>query len=275
MYKRVLRLLNLRTPKLESAKFRIALCIGALIFALIFLYLFRPFGMDYWIDDIFGPKVVAILYICAIALIISAASQTVQYFAFRGREYRFKYISTAILVESLTISLPLSMISVMPHSTLLNELGVTFPMVLMTMVLCYTISYLTLYYLINTPKPTTDISLANSQSNLLSLYDEAGQPRLILPIEDLLMFEAEDNYVVVHYMAGDNYKRMMIRSTMKKVEEQSTVRGCVRCHRSFIVNVMNITRIYKKGRLYEIEVRNIATPIPVSLSYQSRITRLS
>lgn len=259
---------------MENLIFKIKFYVGVSLFALMFLYMFRPFGIDNWIESLFGPRSLAILYICSIAIASLFISQIIQYYIFKNTEYKFKHLLIIFFSESLIISLILSKLSLTGNESFANEFSVTYPMVFMTITLCYTMSYMILSYISN-HSDSEPKNMEIHTNMMFPIYDDSGQLRFSVHIKDLLMFESDDNYVIVHYMVGDEYKKQLVRTTLKKIEVSAVSYGCVRCHRSYIINSHKINHISKNGRTYEIKIQNINNIIPVSLSYKNDISKLN
>ncbi|MPN25675.1 hypothetical protein SDC9_173087 [bioreactor metagenome] len=112
------------------------------------------------------------------------------------------------------------------------------------------------------------------QFDRINIKDANGQLRLSLRPEDLIYFESADNYVIVFFRKGQRISREVVRNSLKNIETDLGAYNCVRCHRSFIVNIANVTAIKKKGRSYIIEMDGMDTPIPISRGYVKYISDL-
>lgn len=67
---------------------------------------------------------------------------------------------------------------------------------------------------------------------------------VVIPINDIIYFESEDDYVMIYTRTGKHLKHV----TMKVLEEQLDVSKFVRIHRSYIINVDELTKIEKFGK---------------------------
>jgi DNA-binding LytR/AlgR family response regulator len=81
---------------------------------------------------------------------------------------------------------------------------------------------------------------------MVSFTDEKGVLKFSVKKEDLLYIEAADNYILIHYMASRKPVKYMIRTSLKRIEQEMPDAGLVRCHRSFIVNIDNVKVIRKE-----------------------------
>lgn len=110
----------------------------------------------------------------------------------------------------------------------------------------------------------------------VKILDEKGELRLSVKKDNLLFIEAEDNYVCVWYLSGKSVKNLMVRNSLKKVQEQLQDMNIVRCHRSYMVNVdhIKILRREKEGFFF-IDLGFDGVPdIPMSKTYGEEITNL-
>ncbi len=92
----------------------------------------------------------------------------------------------------------------------------------------------------------------------------------IIPIKDVAFFEAEDDYIAIHCKDGKFLKKM----TMKSLEEALDPSKFARVHRSFMVNLNEVTKIepYEREN-FLIKLRN-GTHVPVSKSGYSRLRQV-
>jgi len=108
----------------------------------------------------------------------------------------------------------------------------------------------------------------------VQILDEKGEMRLSIKRENLLYIEAEDNYVCVSYLAGNNVKNMMVRTTLKRVAEQLDSDRVLRCHRSYLVNADHIKVLRREKDGFYIEMGIDGVPdIPISKTYAESVTK--
>ena len=92
----------------------------------------------------------------------------------------------------------------------------------------------------------------------------------IIPIAEVIYFEAEDDYVTIHTPSGKYLKKM----TMKTLEESLDTEKFARVHRSFIINLNGITGIEPYERdTYLVKLR-AGEQIPVSKTGYSRLRQV-
>lgn len=92
----------------------------------------------------------------------------------------------------------------------------------------------------------------------------------IIPIAEVIYFEADDDYVTIHTPGGKYLKKM----TMKTLEESLDSAKFARVHRSFIINLNGITGIEPYERdTYLVKLR-AGEQIPVSKTGYSRLRQV-
>ena len=104
------------------------------------------------------------------------------------------------------------------------------------------------------------------------LSGENGKEQLLLKSEDLLYISSSDNYVEVYYEQKGHLRRMILRSTMTRMEALlQTQSHIVRSHRSYIVNLHQIASFRAKGKGLQLSLRQRDHLIPVSSKYKNRV----
>ncbi len=82
----------------------------------------------------------------------------------------------------------------------------------------------------------------------------------IIPVHDIQYIEAADDYVKIHTASGTHLKN----KTMQYFERLLDVRQFVRTHRSYIVNIQQVTRIDPYEKESYIAVLHSGLKVPVS-----------
>lgn len=95
---------------------------------------------------------------------------------------------------------------------------------------------------------------------------------LTVPINSLLYIEAQKNNVSVCYLKDGKSTYMEVHTTLTAVtEELKDYDNIFQCHRSFVVNVNNITSARGNSNGYQLRLGNCPQSIPVSRSYVPRL----
>ena len=117
----------------------------------------------------------------------------------------------------------------------------------------------------NTAEEQKDISVTISDHNV------RGND-LTIPINDLLYVEAQKNNVSVCFVKDGKLQTTEIHTTLTAVaEELKDYENIFQCHRSFIVNVNNITSARGNSNGYQLTLGTCTASIPVSRSYVPRL----
>ncbi len=117
----------------------------------------------------------------------------------------------------------------------------------------------------NTAEEQKDISVTISDHNV------RGND-LTIPINDLLYIEAQKNNVSVCFVKDGKLQTTEIHTTLTAVaEELKDYENIFQCHRSFIVNVNNITSARGNSNGYQLTLGTCTAGIPVSRSYVPRL----
>jgi len=108
----------------------------------------------------------------------------------------------------------------------------------------------------------------NYASRLIELNSENEADNLRILVSEVVFVKAADNYVEVGYMDGGEFKKKMIRNTLKNIESQLTeFNNFIRTHRSSIFNIQYISRLHKNFNAYWLTINNSSETIPVSRQY--------
>ena len=107
---------------------------------------------------------------------------------------------------------------------------------------------------LRTSDPTAPASVAEPAD----IYIKSGYKNIKINPDDILYLESMKDYVKIHTPAGP----IMTKSRMSDMEEGLSGKGFLRIHRSFIVNLKNITAFSAT----DIEIGK--TEIPIGESYK-------
>lgn len=93
---------------------------------------------------------------------------------------------------------------------------------------------------------------------------------LEIDAESFLYAEAEGNYVRIAYRKKPyaEVKKKLLRATMKQVEEATQeCHFVLRCHRAFLVNIRQVTRVDGNSQGYRLLLDGCTEEVPVSRAY--------
>ena len=118
------------------------------------------------------------------------------------------------------------------------------------------------------------IEEGTSQDSQITLEGNTNE-HVTLEISDLLYIEAVGNYVKVCQLQENDVHTNMLRATMKQMEDAlEAYPMIVRCHRAFMVNLVQVEQISSNSRAMQLVMRHSHDAIPVSRSNVNKLKEL-
>jgi DNA-binding LytR/AlgR family response regulator len=253
-------------------------------FALVFINIYSPFGVDKWLDVSDVQLFVYSSIVILIGMLVIVISRALMFVFTRKNSITYGTYAIWIVGEIIVLSLVYAIIqwfflhvgTDFAH-TLRNSIRTTSYIILLP----YVISWLYLSFkdkytalekiesnLIGSGiGESTEVKTASSLS-MIPFRDEKGILKFSIKKEDILYIEAADNYIIIHYLDNHKPAKYMIRNTLKRIEEGLSNSGLVRSHRSFMVNIDNVKvlRKEKEGLIIGFE-SPIQVTVPISKTY--------
>lgn len=96
---------------------------------------------------------------------------------------------------------------------------------------------------------------------------KSGSSIIVIPVEDILFLEAADDFVKIHTRKGNWLKN----KTMAHFEQQLDPNQFIRVHRSYIVNITEITRLDPYEKDSHVLLLKSGEKIPVSKAGMARL----
>lgn len=104
------------------------------------------------------------------------------------------------------------------------------------------------------------------------LSGENKDETIQLDIQNLLYIAAAGNYSEIYIRSGNEIKKILLRSSLSRIEEQFSAEPCIaRCHRSYLVNLEHVERVSGNAQGYQLHLKDTALQVPVGRSYSSKI----
>ncbi len=249
-------------------------------FALVFIYVYEPFGVDAWFKV---SRWTLLLYLSIITLTGVLVVVISRIIMFKTR-HRYKLKLWQYLVWVMAEVFFMGLFYTLYQKLILDDLRF-FPDLLVisvqntALVLLLPYSVMWLYFSWSENKKKLEsINAPQEVAQLMDMVhfrDERGILRLSVKAGMLIYLEAADNYVYIHYLDGNRQVRQLLRNNLKKLEEELVKTSLVRCHRSYMVNsnrVMLIRR-EKEGLTLELDLPEKLN-IPVSKSYVGNVMQV-
>lgn len=245
-------------------------------FVAIFLLVFQPFGVAQW-DDPAKPYVLGgfgvVTFVCLgmTGLIFPAAFKS--WFAEStwtvGREILWS--STNVCFIALGNMVYSGWMFGGVYGNLLPWLGITAAIGVIPMTVITLVNYMRLLR----KYTTTDLYVEKQEPEatalllpeVLTFTAENEKDVLTLAMNDLLFIESADNYSEVVFLQNEKIKKMLLRGSLSRFEEQAHHPDVVRCHRSHVVNLGQVESISGNAQGYKLQLKNCQTPIPVARRY--------
>jgi DNA-binding LytR/AlgR family response regulator len=253
------------------------------LFALIFINIYAPFGVDTWLN---GADFQLFLYssiVILIGMLVIAVSRLLMYLLSRKKPIRYGEYAIWIIGEILSMALVYTFIQrfflhgqkdfmiILRNTIRITAFIILLPYVIYWLYLSFRDKY-TLLEKMNITRPGNNETAYERKMpgtwSMIPFRDEKGILRFSVKQEDLLYLEAADNYVLIHYLDGDKPLKYMIRTTLKRLEQEFPHKNLVRCHRSFMVNIDHVRTIRKdkEGLIINLE-SPVNLIIPISKTY--------
>lgn len=95
---------------------------------------------------------------------------------------------------------------------------------------------------------------------------------LTLHPDELLYVKASDNYVEVISIQGNTTRKSLLRNTLKNIDNDLKGHDIFfRCHKSYLVNLNYVNHLSGNAQGYKLHLRNTTAKIPVSRQYNETI----
>ncbi|WP_192825202.1 LytTR family DNA-binding domain-containing protein [Rufibacter sp. LB8] len=105
--------------------------------------------------------------------------------------------------------------------------------------------------------------LATPAQDLL-LTSENEKDALTLPAHNLLFIEADDNYCTVVYLEQGSVHKKLLRTSLSRLESQTSALNIVRCHRSYLVNLDKVESVSGNAQGYRLHFPHTPGTVPVA-----------
>ncbi len=246
------------------------------VFALIFINIYAPFGVDTWYD-----KTRLFLYsslLILLGMVVIVVSRILMLVVSRKKGLKYGEYALWIFGEIASMALAYSLIQhfFIEHiPDFLASLKKTVQLTALVILLPYAILWLYLS-LQEKNRELEKLTVEPKKENvgMVPFHDEKNILRISVKSEDLLYLESADNYVFIHYTDHGKISKYMIRNSLKKLEPDLARLGFLRCHRSYMVNFEKIKLIKKEkdGLNIELDLPEKIS-LPVSRTYLDPVIR--
>ncbi len=103
-----------------------------------------------------------------------------------------------------------------------------------------------------------------SEERIITILSENEKENFQVNLNDLFYIEAADNYSKIVFRKDKLLKNMLIRSSLKRLEDQFSQVELFRCHRAYIVQLRNVERVSGNSQGYRLHFKEFPESVPVS-----------
>lgn len=252
----------------------IQLVLFTAVFALVFINVYEPFGVNVWFRITRWQLLFYSSLITLTGVLVVVISRILMYFVSKRRKLTYWNYLVWVMAEVILMAMFYSLYikGILHDQRFLPDLiKLSIQNTALLLLLPYSVSWL---YFSWKEKNLEIAEMAHAQVTpdlsrmLIPFMDEKGILRFSVKLENLLYLEASDNYVSIYYLNNGKVTRFMLRNTLKNLEEDLKGTELVRCHRSFIVNCdkVKVIRREKDGVFLELD-HPASVNLPVTKTY--------
>ncbi|GGF67335.1 LytR/AlgR family response regulator transcription factor [Wenyingzhuangia marina] len=260
---------------IDSTPVKLSMTLGVGLFTFLFLFVFRPFGIDNVIHHNpflivgYGLLVSFSLYISYFILpkifpiYFNVRSWTVQ------KEATFLLI-TFLIITTINYFYHIAYIdNYMPSFSYLKFMFRVFSIgIFPVMFIIFMIEKYLQTKLKVTPDKIVEQIRKEKKETIIINSDNIKEDSLTIDIDSFLYAQSNNNYTTIVYLLDEKPKKVLMRITLKKVEDiLSVYPEFIRCHRSFIINKSEVLKVEGNARALQVTLKNVKETIPVSRSF--------
>lgn len=252
----------------NTASWRISLALGSGIFLLLFLL--QPFGISQYRGNTF--------LMCTGFCILAVSVQRICAALFFNRyvQKRITITNGYVLLYSIAIELMMA-VSMTVYAAYFFQIPLswhlfyiffywTFLIWILITGVCTLINYNQM--LSNRLEEMLRKTTAEQEGICITLHNQNLRGAdLTLPINDLLYIESQKNNVCVCYIKDGKVTKTELRSTLAALKTELPYDNIFQCHRSFLVNINNISSAKGNSNGYQLHLSNCKDSIPVSRTF--------
>ncbi len=109
------------------------------------------------------------------------------------------------------------------------------------------------------------------KDRLLEFTGVGSKDRITLSVSGFLYGKAQDNYVELIYLEQDRPRKFLMRTTLSSLIDSVGHSAIVRCHRSYMVNLVHVTAIKGGNQDMTLHLASLDIAIPVSKSFRTSV----
>jgi len=248
------------------------------LFALVFINIYSPFGVDRWFNLTRLEFLTYSSLVILTGVLVVVVSRIIMYYYGRRLIINYYHYFAWIFAEIMLMSLFYALF----EKFILKDVRIFTELVKLSaqntaLVLLLPYSVMWLYFSWHDKKEQIERmeeirSSSGNVRDMLPFYDEKSVLKFSIKKDSLLYLESSENYVTIFYLNKGKISKYLLRDTLKKMEEKFSGTEIVRCHRSYMVNFEKVKVIKKDKDGLKLELDNPSvTDIPVSKTYVDNV----
>ena len=265
-------------PYLNEKRNIVRLVLFTSLFALVFINIYSPFGVEKWFSLTSLEFLTYSSLIILTGVLVVVISRIIMFQVCKRHLINIWQYLLWIFTEVFFMALFYALF----QKLFLDDYRIFFDLVKASvrntaLVLLLPYSILWLYFSWKDKKEQID-RLEDGQSfsantrNMIPFYDDKGILKFSIKKENLLYLESAENYVSICYLNKGKVSKYLLRDTLKKIEENFSGTDIIRCHRSYMVNFDKVKVIRKDKDGLKLELDNPSIiDLPVSKTYVNSV----
>ena len=250
------------------------------VFALFFINVYAPFGVDMWFHVSRWQLLFYSSLVTLTGVLVVVLSRIIMYFVSRKHPVNYWQYLFWVIAEVFFMALFYTFYAkLILHDTRFfpDLLKVTVQNTALILLLPYAVLWLYFSWKnerLKLEKLSQGLAPADQAKMMIPFADEKGVLRFSVKMDNLLYLEASDNYVNIFYLNKEKVMRFILRNTLKNMEDVLKGTGIVRSHRSYMVNCGRVKVIRKEsdGLRLDLELP-VAIDLPVSRTYVENVMK--
>jgi hypothetical protein len=260
---------------LDTNVARLKLVIFSGVFGCLFLIIFQPFNLNLGFSQVNAPVSIIFTFFAIAGMAALALTQ----FAFRSLfnvrlTTRLSFLMWS-LVEFFFISVAIHTVDILmlrlPFFDV-NEFLLNLKHTSLIGVLPYFLGILLLHVqeqLQIVQELTVKITRSARNNDNVTIHDEKGKAAVNIAVRNIVYFKSEDNYILLYHKQDQELRKELIRTNLKKLEQELDLPNLIRIHRSYMINSQNLVSAVRTSKGYKVKMDdNVAHHLPVSSTYQ-------
>jgi len=280
--------LKLYIPKFLTQKNAVAtFLISVALLCIFFVVVYKPIGLipNNGFLHFLSYRLYSVILVL-VGMVVVVSSRQLLYWLQRRRTLQLKHYLIWLLVEFAVLVVLISAVACLISKRDDTNIAVVVERVVISVVAILTIPYIVSSLIFLLQEKRKEIATLTNQlktapvhanddktDNVIQFYDKGGHLVFVTKHSNVLYIESADNYTVIHYISGDKEDTLILHNSMKNMAETLASEGMVRCHRGYLVNLINVKYLRKEKDGLVLEMAHCDRLIPISKTYADDVVK--